>query len=85
MRPSLRDIQETDRYLLQEMTAGERRVYEARLLTIPDLPEKTAHQSRVHQLIRWLARRDKRRQLDALHTRLLQDQHFAHQLQQIFK
>ncbi|HEY9259735.1 hypothetical protein [Chitinophaga sp.] len=85
MRKQLVDIQETDRYLLREMSTATRLVFQARMLVDPALRAHVRHQRKALQLIVWLAREEKRTQLDAVFQRLMQDESFHTSITSIFK
>lgn len=84
MRKSLLELQEIDRYLLREMPAGERLLFQARVLVSPGLEEKVKGQRRLHQLIVGLGREDRRTVLDALHRELMREPVFRNRIASIF-
>ncbi|MBS0029935.1 hypothetical protein ACTJJ0_20850 [Chitinophaga sp. 22321] len=85
MRKQLAEIREIDRYLLQEMTAPVRLVFQARMLVAPALREKVRYQRKALQLLFWLAREEKRAQLDIVFQRLMKEDHFHQSITSIFK
>lgn len=85
MRKQLAEIQEIDQYLLQEMTAASRLVFQARMLVAPVLRDKVRYQRKVLQLVQWLAREEKRTQLDTVFQRLMKDERFNKSITSIFK
>ena len=85
MRKQLHEAQEIDQYLLHEMTEAERLVFQARMLAAPDLRRKVKYQRRTHQLIRWFARSEQRKKLEAIYERLMKEEHFNLELTTIFK
>lgn len=85
MRKQLAEAREIEQYLLAEMPAPARLVFQARMLVAPALREKVKYQRQTMQLVRWLAREEKRRQLDTLLQQLLKDKPFNDSLTSIFK
>ena len=85
MRKRLVDIQEIDRYLQQEMSTANRLVFQARMLADPALRAQVRQQRKVLQLVVWLAREEKRTQLDAVFQQLMQDESFHTSITSIFK
>lgn len=84
MRKSLADIQEIDRYLLQETDAADRFLFQVRMVLDASLRRRVAEQRRIHQLLKTLGREARRRELMALHEQLLQDTTFQQELRSIF-
>lgn len=84
MRKPLLEIQEIDQYLLGTMPPADRPVFEATLLIAPELKKNLRYQRKTYSLIRWFGRNEKRKQLEALYTRLLEDKSFNHSLHSIF-
>lgn len=85
MRKQLAEAQEIEQYLLREMPVSSRLVFQARMLVAPALREKVKYQRKTLQLVRWLAREEKRQQLDQLFQRLMQDTSFNNSIISIFK
>lgn len=85
MRKHLAEAQEIEQYLLSELSAPARLVFQARMLVAPALREKVKYQRKTMQLVRWLAREEKRRQLDTLLQQLLKDKPFNDSITSIFK
>lgn len=85
MRKQLVDIQEIDQYLQQEMNTATRLVFQARMLLDPALRAQVRQQRKVLQLIIWLAREEKRTQLDTVFQQLMQDEAFHTSITSIFK
>lgn len=85
MRKQLAEAQQIEQYLLQEMPVASRLVFQARMLAAPALREKVRCQRKALQLVRWLAREEKRRELDQLFHRLMQDASFNNSITSIFK
>ena len=70
MRPSLRDIQLLEAYLLGKLPAEEREAVRQRLLLEPELYAQLQHQKRSHRLIRLSGRRRLKRELESIHAEL---------------
>ncbi|KAA2244554.1 hypothetical protein F0L74_00835 [Chitinophaga agrisoli] len=86
MRQLLHEVQEIDQYLLRKMPAGDKLVFEARILTDPQLEENANCQQQAHQLIRWLGRAKQRVTLHNIHHQLWQeDAAFKAEITAIFK
>lgn len=85
MRKQLAEAREIDQYLLREMPVSSRLVFQARMLVAPALREKVKYQRKTMQLVRWLAREEKRNELDQLFLRLMQDTAFNNSITSIFK
>lgn len=85
MRKQLAEAREIEQYLLREMPVSSRLVFQARMLVAPALREKVKYQRKTMQLVRWLAREEKRRELDQLFLRLMQDTAFNNSITSIFK
>lgn len=85
MRKQLLDMQEIDQYLQQEMSTATRLVFQARMLVDPALRTQVRQQRKALQLIIWLAREEKRTQLDTVFQQLMQDEIFHTSITSIFK
>lgn len=85
MRKQLAEARQIEQYLLREMPVSSRLVFQARMLAAPALREKVCCQRKTLQLVRWLAREEKRHELDQLFQRLMQDPSFNHSITSIFK
>jgi len=85
MRKELRELQETDRYLLGAMTPGEQLVFRARMLVAPELRKKMKLQAKAHRIIRWFGRDLQREKLAAIHTQLMAEKDFGRLVTSIFK
>ncbi|MGO4291224.1 hypothetical protein [Chitinophaga sp. RAB17] len=85
MRKPLVEIQEIDQYLQRDMSASSRLVFQARMLVDSILRDKVRHQRKALQLLVWLAREEKRAQLDTVFQRLMQDELFNKSITSIFK
>ncbi|MBS1689689.1 MAG: hypothetical protein JSS96_13255 [Bacteroidetes bacterium] len=85
MRSTLLEVQEIDRYLLGEMSAEEKAVFQARMLIAPVLNTKVRHQRIVHKIVKWFGREEQRKKLETLYTSLLRDDKFKQEIEIIFK
>ncbi|NLR57866.1 hypothetical protein HGH93_07130 [Chitinophaga polysaccharea] len=85
MRKQLADTREIEEYLQQQMPAASRLLFQVRMLLDPSLKEKVQAQRKVLQLVRWLGREEKKRQLDQVFGQLMQDETFHHTITTIFK
>lgn len=84
MRTQLHEMQEIDQYLFYEMSPTDRLVFKARLILQPDLHEKVRLQQKAHSFLRWFARKEKKEELTAIHTRLMNDAAFSRTIRSIF-
>ncbi|QJB40945.1 hypothetical protein HF324_25125 [Chitinophaga oryzae] len=85
MRKQLCEIRDIGQYLEQQQDTAGQRVFEARELTSPELAEKVSYQRKIVQLVRWLARRNRRRQLDNLYRQLMTDETYRQKITSIFQ
>lgn len=85
MRKQLCEIRDIEQYLEQQQETADQRVFEARVLTSPDLAEKVSYQQKIVRLVRWLARRNRRQQLDNLYQQLMTDETYHQKITSIFQ
>lgn len=85
MRKQLCEIRDIEQYLEQQQKTADQRVFEARVLTSPDLAEKVSYQQKIVRLVRWLARRNRRQQLDNLYQQLMTDETYRQKITSIFQ
>ncbi|MEC5144753.1 hypothetical protein [Chitinophaga sp. 212800010-3] len=85
MRKQLADIQEIDQYLLQEMPAAARLIFQARMLVSPLLREKVRQQQQVLQIVHWLGREKKREELQTIYQQLMNEPAFYRSVTSIFE
>ena len=85
MRKQLCEIRDIEQYLEQQQDTADQRVFEARVLTSPELTEKVSYQQKIIQLLRWLGRRNKRQQLDNLYQQLMTDETYRQKITSIFQ
>lgn len=84
MRNSLLEVQDIDSYLLKEMPAGDAFMFQVKVLLQPELAEKVALQRQAHRLVVLAAREKQRQALDALYTKLSQEETFIRKIRKIF-
>jgi hypothetical protein len=84
MRKQLHEIQEIDRYLFHNMSAGHRLVFQARMILEPALKEKVRLQRKTHAFLRWCSRKEKNDALTSVYTRLMDDTAFSTTIRSIF-
>ncbi|MGA0556764.1 hypothetical protein ACO2Q8_08950 [Larkinella sp. VNQ87] len=70
MRPALEEVQRLDAYLHETLNEEQRMEVEIRLLWDRDWQWKLAAQKLAYQALRLAGRRQLRRELDGMHTRL---------------
>jgi len=63
MKTSASDTQHIDRYLLQQLSAGDKLVFDARLMLCPELQHTVEWQRRVHQLVQLRGRQQLKAQI----------------------
>mgnify|MGYP001597844962 CR=1 FL=1 len=85
MRKQLAEIKEIERYLLQEMPAASRLVFQARMLVTPALRHEVRCQQKAMQLVQWLARQEQRKKLEAVFQGLMKEDTFHHSITAIFR
>ena len=85
MRKQLHEIQDVDRYILDEMTSPEKLLFQVKMILSPALKENVQLQEKAHQLIRWSAREELRQKLNTIHTSLMQESSFRKKITSIFK
>lgn len=85
MRKQLCEIRDIEQYLERQQDTADQRVFEARVLTSPALAEKVSYQQKIIQLVRWLARRNRRQQLDNLYQQLMTDETYRQKITSIFQ
>jgi hypothetical protein len=84
MRTELAEIMQIDQYLLGKLSADESTALDAMRVIDPVFSEKIEVQQRVHRLVRLFARKQKKRKLEIMYHRLINDSSFKHQLKNIF-
>ncbi len=85
MRKQLCEIRDIELYLEQQQDTADQRVFEARVLTTPELATKISYQQKIVQLVRWLARCNRRQQLDHLYRQLMTDETYRQKITSIFQ
>lgn len=63
MKTSASDTQQIDRYLLQQLPAGDKLVFDAKLMLCPELKDTMEWQRKVHQLIQLRGRQQLKAQI----------------------
>lgn len=63
MKTSATDTTQIDRYLLQQLPAGDKLVFDARLMLCPQLQDTVSWQRKVHQLVRIRGRQQLKAQI----------------------
>lgn len=84
MRTSLLELEQMDRYLLQQLDASEQMLFEAKLILDPELHGNLRVHRKVHALIRWFARSQQKERLQRLHEQLMHDTKFRDQVNAFF-
>jgi hypothetical protein len=88
MRTSLNNLQIIEQYLQGTLSAGDRLVFEARLLINPALRIDLYYQKKTFTLIKMYHRQQLKEELDGLHRKLFNDptnRDFQQGIDQIFK
>lgn len=80
----MHEVQEIDRYIFHRMTRADRVVFQARMILQPQLKEKVRLQRKTHAFLRWCSRKEKKDELAALYTRLMNDTTFHTTIRSIF-
>lgn len=63
MKTSAPDAKQIDRYLLQQLPAGDKLVFDAKLMLCPELKDTVEWQRKVHQLVKLRGRRQLKAQI----------------------
>lgn len=85
MRKQLEEIKELDQYILHQLNNEDKLVMQTKIMLSSTLQENWWHQQVVHKIIRLFGREQKRKELNALHQRLMSDPDFKQQISLIFK
>ncbi len=88
MRTSLIELQQTEQYLQGAMGAGDRLVFEARLLTNPTLKMNMRFQQQAYKLLRLFHLKEVKREVAEVQQQLFtSDEHaaFRREVQSLFK
>ncbi len=81
MRTSATDTRQIDRYLLGQMPADDRLVFEANTIIRPELNETLQWQAKVHELVRLRGQRALRNEIRSVEQKLFeQPQHQSFRL-----
>jgi hypothetical protein len=84
MRKQLLELQEIDQYLFHDMSGADRLVFQARMISQPDLKEKVRLQQKAHAFLRWFGRKEKKEQLTSIYNRLMIDAGFSASIRSVF-
>ena len=87
MRTSLNEIQQTETYLQGNMTAGDRLVFEARMLLNPALHTNVLLQKQVYTIVWAYSRKQLKAELEAVHHKVFREpayQSFRKKVHNIF-
>jgi hypothetical protein len=88
MRTSLTDIRLTEQYLKQQMSAEDKLLFEAQMLTSPMLKLNVAMQRKAYRIVQLFHRAQLKKQTEAIHQRLFSDpdkKDFQQSILQLFK
>lgn len=80
MRSELNEVYLIDQYLLGRLSKEEEQVFETNLLLDEAIAAKLEAQRTAHRLIRRYARKEERRQLEAIYQLLLKEPDFVNQI-----
>ncbi len=84
MRKPLFDIQETESYLLNQMEAPDKLLFEAKMIIDPERKINMLYQQKTYSVIRWFGRKKQKHCLEAIFDRLMKDEKFASTINSIF-
>lgn len=88
MRTSLTEIRQAEQYLGAQMSAEDRLLFEARILTSPALKINVAIQQKVRRIIALFHRAQLKQEAEVVHQQLFSDPHkkdFQQSIHQLFK
>lgn len=84
MRPALVEIETIDKYILHQMGAEDKLVFEAKILLNEELSRAVVAQRKTHKLLRLFWRKQQRDKLEIIYQQLLQEKTFLNGLKAIF-
>jgi hypothetical protein len=70
MRTSLNKIQQAEAYLQGKLPAGDKLVFETRMLLNPAMQEDIISQQKVYDIVQAYSRKQLKAEIEAIHTRL---------------
>ena len=85
MKTSISDVIQAEKFILDELAADERVLFEARLIVDSDLRVNTFYHRLVHRLVAFSHRRKIKREIEAAHERLFQDPNNLHFKESVLK
>jgi len=85
MRNLLREVEEIDAFILGKMSVEDTAFFKAKMDILPGLKHKIARQRMVHHILRLLGRRELRDKLDTIYSKLMNEENFKNELNNIFK
>ena len=78
MKTSISDVIQTEKFILRELPAHGRVLFEARLIVESDLRFNTLYHRLLHRLVAFSHRRKIKREIESIHERLFQDPNKLH-------
>lgn len=85
MKTSAPDTQQIDRYLLRQLPAGDKLVFDAKLMLCPELQETAEWQSKAHQLVKLRGRRQLQEQIKAVEQTIFNQPEYSSFRQKIWR
>lgn len=85
MKTSISDVIQTEKFILDELPADERVLFEARLIVESDLRFNILYHRLVHRLVAFNHRRKIKLELENIHERLFQDPNKLHFKESVLK
>jgi hypothetical protein len=73
MRTSLNDIQQIEDFLMKRITGASSLLFEARILTQPELKVNVTLQQKVHHIVKMFHRKKLKQETEQLHRQLFTD------------
>jgi hypothetical protein len=73
MRPSLAEIEQIEKFIFGELRGEKKLLFEANILTRPEMLQNVNVQKRVYQLVRSFFRRKLKYQMESLHQEIFRD------------
>lgn len=83
MKTSAFDTQHIDRYLLQQLPAGDKLAFDAKLMLCPELKDTVEWQRKVHQLVRLRGKMQLKSQIKAVEQMVFSQPEYSNFRQKI--
>ena len=85
MKTSAFDTQHIDRYLLRQLPAGDKLVFDAKLMLCPELKDTVEWQRKVHQLVHLRGRQQLKAQIKGVEEMMFNQPEYSNFRQRILR